>query len=309
MSGRKAVHMSPKTATKAEKQPKKVIKKAKVTPEVPVEKVEPVVEKTAEVTTTVEVTPQAENSAKPAEKAPAKSAKPTNTTYSPEVDVKELLEVGAHFGHQAKRWHPKMAPYIYAKRDGVHIFDLIITGKKLEEACKVVYDLGKANKSVVFVGTKKQAKDIVRQEATEAGIMFIANRWLGGLISNWEQVNKSNKRMQAIRRGLEDGTYKNYTKLERVVLEKEMQRLERFFGGIAELKSKPDALFIIDSGREKTAVKEANEAGIPVIGFVDSNCDPTPIDFVIPANDDAPRSLQYIIHTVAEAYKAGKAAR
>ena len=237
------------------------------------------------------------------------SSKAPVTSYTPEIDVKQLLEAGSHFGHQAKRWHPKMEPYIYAKRDGVHIFDLIITAEKLKVAAELVYDLGKSGKSVVFVGTKRQAKDIVREEAIQSGAMYIVNRWLGGFISNWEQVSKSNKEMISIRKGLEDGSYKNYTKKERLLLEKKIQRLERFFGGVSELKQKPDALFVIDAGREKTAIKEAVAHGIPVIGMVDSNDDPTPIDYVIPANDDAARSIKYVVHVIAEAYKAGKAAK
>jgi small subunit ribosomal protein S2 len=242
-------------------------------------------------------------------KAVFMSTQTTETSYTPDIDVKQLLEAGSHFGHQAKRWHPKMEPYIYAKRDGVHIFDLIITAEKLKAAAELVYELGKSGKSVVFVGTKRQAKEIVKEEAIQSGAMYIVNRWLGGFISNWEQVSKSNREMISIRKGLEDGSYKNYTKKERLLLEKKIQRLERFFGGVSELKQKPDALFIIDAGREKTAIKEAISHNIPVIGMVDSNDDPTPIDYVVPANDDAARSIKYIVHVIAEAYKAGKAAK
>lgn len=235
--------------------------------------------------------------------------KPASTTFSPEYDVHQLLEAGCHFGHQAKRWHPKMAPYIYAKRDGVHIFDLIITAAQLKKAAEFAYQLGKEGKTLVFVGTKRQAKDIVREEAIQAGAMYIVNRWLGGFISNWDQVFKSIKEMKSIRKGLEDGTYKHYTKKEKLLLQKRIERLDRFFGGVAELKETPNALFVIDVGREKTAISEAKAVDIPVIGMVDSNNDPTNVDFVVPANDDAARSIKYIVHAIAEAYKTGKATR
>lgn len=239
------------------------------------------------------------------------TSQPANqsTTYNPTFDLKEMLETGAHFGHQARRWNPKMAPFIYAKRDDVHIFDLLITKKQLEEAVKVAYDLGRHGKTLIFVGTKRQAREIIKKEATEAGAMYIINRWLGGLISNWEQVSKSIKRMEEIRKGLETGKFKHYTKKERVMLDKEAQRLERFFGGISTLNKAPDALFVIDVGREEVGVKEASEHNIPIIAMIDSNDDPTPIDYPIPANDDAVRSIEYIVHAVAEAYKAGKSSK
>lgn len=242
-----------------------------------------------------------------AEAAPKKAI--VSETFSPEYDLNQLLDSGAHFGHQAKRWHPKMEPYIYAKKDGVHIFDLIITARQLQQAAKTVYDLAKSGKNVVFVGTKRQAKDIVREEALQSGALFIVNRWLGGFISNWEQVVKSIKEMTELRNNLKEGKYKHYTKKEKLLIEKKIQRLERFFGGVAELKAIPDAIFVVDIGREKTAVKEAHEAGIPVIAMVDSNDNPEDVDIVIPANDDAARSIKFIVHAIAEAYKAGKAAR
>lgn len=257
------------------------------------------------------VTPTAEAPAPkaPVATTPAKKAAVSTTQFTPEFDLNELLETGAHFGHQAKRWHPKMAPYIYAKRDGVHIFDLIITADKLKEASEKIYQLAKEGKTVIFVGTKRQAKEIVKEEAVQAGAMYIVNRWLGGFISNWEQVSKSVKEMITLKKNLEEGKFKHYTKKEKLLVEKKIQRLERFFGGVADLKKAPDALFIVDIGREKTAVIEANDANIPVIAMVDSNDDPTPVDIVIPANDDAARSVKYVVHAIAEAYKAGKAAR
>lgn len=230
-------------------------------------------------------------------------------SYNPEFDLKELLETGAHFGHQARRWHPKMAPYIFDKRGGVHIFDLIKTAEQLTTACQFAYELGRTGKTLVFVGTKRQAKDIVKEEAEAAGAMYIVNRWLGGLLSNWEQVSKSLKEMIDIKKGLEEGRFNHYTKKERVVLAKKMERHERFFGGLIGLKQTPDALFLIDIGREKTALNEATKSGTPVIGLVDTNHDPSDVEYVIPANDDAVSSIQYIVHAVAEAYKAGTSAK
>jgi len=304
MSGRKAVSMTAKKA--AETSVKKAAAKkadAKSTISADKEKVSkkeaPKKETVAPVVPPVVEAPKTESEPKPI----------NQTAYEAESDLKQLLEAGAHFGHQARRWHPKMAPYIYAKRDGVHIFDLIITSQKLNEACTVIYNLAKEGKTVVFVGTKRQAKDIVREEAMASGAGYVVNRWLGGFISNWEQVSKSIKEMVSIRKGLQDDSYKHYTKKEKLLLEKKMQRLERFFGGVSELKKTPDALFIIDAGREDTAIREANEVKIPVIAMIDSNDDPTPVDYVIPANDDAARSIRYIVHAVAEAYKAGREAK
>ena len=237
-----------------------------------------------------------------------KAAEP-ETSYSPEFDLQTMLETGAHFGHQARRWHPKMAPYIYDKRGGVHIFDLIKTSEQLTKACQYVYELGKSGKTIVFVGTKRQARDIVKAEAEQAGAMYIINRWLGGLLSNWEQVSKTLKEMLDIKVGLEEGRFNHYTKKERVVLAKKMERQERFFGGMTTLKKIPDALFLVDIGREKTALTEAVKAHVPVVAVVDTNHDPSNVEIVIPANDDAVSSIQYMVHAVAEAYKAGVAAK
>ena len=227
-------------------------------------------------------------------------------SHPQEFDLRDLLATGAHYGHQARRWNPKMEKYVYAKKDGVHIFDLAKTAAQLTKACEFVYQLGKAGKSLVFVGTKRQAREIVRREAERVGAMYIINRWLGGLITNWEQVSKSLKQMLDISEGLRSGKFDHYTKKERVDLDKKVQRLERFFGGISQLKKLPDALFIIDVSREKTAVKEAFETGIPVVALVDSNSDPDRITHVIPANDDAARSIEYVVRAVANAYGAGK---
>lgn len=226
--------------------------------------------------------------------------------HAPDYDLRELLEAGCHFGHQAKRWHPKMAKWIYSEKDGVHIFDLAKTAEQLKLAYNYAFDLGAKGKTLIVVGTKKQARDIIKEVAVPAGVMSITSRWLGGLLTNWEQVGKSLRRMIEIETGLKDGKFDVYTKRERVLLDKERQRLERFFGGIRELKGKPDALFIIDPSREKVAVLEASRNNIPMIALIDSNTNPDLIDVPVPANDDAVKSIQYIVNAIVEGYAAGK---
>jgi small subunit ribosomal protein S2 len=228
---------------------------------------------------------------------------------APEFDLRELLEAGAHFGHQSRRWHPKMAKWIYAEKDGVHIFDLAKTAQQLQIAYNYAYDLGKKGKILVLVGTKKQARDVIKEIAAPAGLMTITSRWLGGLLTNWDQVNKSLRRMVEIEKGLKEGKFDQYTKRERVLMDKERTRLERFFGGIRELKGRPDAIFVIDPGREKVAVLEAGKVGVPIIGLVDSNTNPDAIDLPIPANDDAVRSIAYIVKAVVTGYEAGRASK
>jgi small subunit ribosomal protein S2 len=228
---------------------------------------------------------------------------------APEYDLRELLEAGCHFGHQARRWHPKMAKWIYTEKDGVHIFDLAKTAQQLQHAYNYAYDLGKQGKTLIVIGTKKQAREIIKEVATPNGVMTITSRWLGGLLTNWEQVSKSLRRMIEIETGLKEGKFDHYTKRERVLLDKERQRLERFFGGIRELKGKPDALFIIDPGREKVAVLESSRNNIPMIGLIDSNTNPEQIDIPIPANDDAVKSIQFIVKAVVDGYVAGKKAK
>lgn len=241
----------------------------------------------------------------------AQPAKPTtqSDTFTPTYDPAEMLEAGAHFGHQAKRWHPKMAPYIHSKKNGVHIIDLIKTTKQLETAAQYAYDLGREGKTLIFIGTKRQARDIVKSAAEEAGAMYIVNRWLGGFLTNWEQISKSLKQMKSVRTGLNEGKFNHYTKKERVMLDKQVQRQERYLGGVVELKTKPDAIFVVDIGHEKTAVTEATVSGVPMIAVVDTNCDPTPIKHVIPANDDAVKSVEYFVKAIADAYKAGRGVR
>lgn len=224
-----------------------------------------------------------------------------------EVDLKELLEAGSHFGHQARRWNPKMKKYIYAERDGVHIFDLVKTGALLESAMEAMRDMVRAGKEVVFVGAKRQAKAIVREEATKVGAPFVTERWLGGMLTNWEEMDKRLKKLARLKKQREAGELaKKYTKLEQSKINKEIDRLERFFGGIADLAKRPDALFIVDTHREATAVFEANRVGVTVFGMVDSNADPMVVDYPVPANDDAVRSIKLVVEKMAQAYADGK---
>lgn len=228
---------------------------------------------------------------------------------APEYDLRDLLEAGCHFGHQSRRWHPKMAKWIFTEKDGVHIFDLEKTAEQLQHAYNYAFELGKTGKILIVVGTKKQAREVMKDVVAANGIMNIVSRWLGGLLTNWEQVNKSLRRMLEIEKGLQENKFDTYTKRERVLLDKERARLERFFGGIRELKGKPDALFIIDPSREKVAVLEAKRVGVPMMALVDSNTNPEDIDIPVPANDDALRSIQFITQAVVDGYMAGKAAR
>jgi small subunit ribosomal protein S2 len=229
--------------------------------------------------------------------------------HAPEYDLQQLLEAGCHFGHQARRWHPAMKEWIYMEKEGVHIFDLAKTAQQLQTAYDFMFELGRTGKTVIFVGTKRQAREIVKTAADDAGALHITSRWLGGLFSNWDQVSKSLKRMMTIEEGLKTDAFKGYTKFERVQLEKEQNRLERFFAGIRSLKQLPDCIFVIDPSREKNALIEARLVGVPIIALIDSNADPRLVDLPIPANDDAVTSIQLIVNEMAKAYKAGKASK
>lgn len=228
---------------------------------------------------------------------------------APEFDLRELLDAGLHFGHQKAKWHPKMNDWIYMEKDGVHIFDLEKTAQQLTIGYNLLYQMGSKGKTVIVVGTKRQAGKLVEETATANGLMYITSRWLGGLMTNFDQVKLSLKRMLEIEKGLADGSYKNYTKYEQVQLEKELNRLKRFFEGIRELKKQPDCLVVVDPKRERNAVREAQTLGIPVIALTDSNTDPTDIDVVIPGNDDALKSIKFVINTLAEGFVAGKHAK
>lgn len=241
-----------------------------------------------------------------------KAVEPQTTTapkaVSFSVDVKDMLEAGCHFGHQAQRWSPKIKPYVYTEKNGVHIFDLFKTASKLDEACQFVYNLAKEGKTVVFVGTKRQAQDIVREEAVAAGAPYMVVRWLGGMITNWDQLKKSIDKMKRQKKDRAEGKLDMFTKKERVLIDKDISRLERFFGGVENITGVPDALFLVDIGKEDNALKEATMKGVPTVAIVDSNCDPTRVTYPIPANDDAVRSVKLLTHAIATAYKEGKMA-
>lgn len=227
---------------------------------------------------------------------------------APEFDLRELLEAGCHFGHDASHWHPKMAQWIYMEKDGVHIFDLQKTAEQLKIAYNYFYDLGMKGKTVVFVGTKRQAREALEENVPKAGAFYITSRWLGGLLTNWEQVGKSLKRMVELEEGLAGDKFSKYTKYEQSQFEKKKNRIGRFFDGLRGMKDLPAALFIIDPRKEQNAIHEATITNIPMVGLADSNANPTALDIVIPANDDGRSSIEYIVGKLTEAYAKGKEA-
>lgn len=220
--------------------------------------------------------------------------------------MKQLLEAGVHFGHQTRRWNPKMKRYIFTERNGIYIIDLQKTVKKVEEAFNVMRDIAANGGNVLFVGTKKQAQDAIKEEATRAGMYFVNQRWLGGTLTNFQTIQKRIKRLKDIERMQEDGTFEVLPKKEVVQLKKELERLEKFLGGIKDMKGLPDALFVVDPRKERIAVAEARKLNIPIIGIVDTNCDPDEIDHVIPANDDAIRAVKLLTSKMADAILEAK---
>jgi len=221
------------------------------------------------------------------------------------ITMKELLEAGVHFGHQTKRWDPRMKEYIFGERNGIYIIDLQKTLKMFKDASKYVTDLTAQGKVILFVGTKRQAQDAVAEEATRAGMFYINNRWLGGLLTNWVTVQKSVKRLQELDEMATDGRYELLTKKEVIRLERERKHLQANLAGIKNMKRLPDALFVIDSNNEAIAVKEARKLGIPVVAVVDTNCDPTVVDYVIPGNDDALRAIRLFASKIADSAVEG----
>jgi small subunit ribosomal protein S2 len=221
------------------------------------------------------------------------------------ITMKELLEAGVHFGHQTKRWNPKMKEYIFGERNGIYIIDLQKTLKLFKDASKFVTELCSSGKTVLFVGTKRQAQDAVSEEATRAGMPYINQRWLGGLLTNWVTVQKSVKRLQELDEMAVDGRYDLLTKKEVIKLERERKHLQANLAGIKSMKRLPDALFIVDSNNEAIAVKEARKLGIPVVAVVDTNCDPTVVDYVIPGNDDALRAIRLFTAKIADSAAEG----
>ena len=221
------------------------------------------------------------------------------------ITMKELLEAGVHFGHQTKRWNPKMKEYIFGERNGIYIIDLQKTLKLFKDASKFVTELCASGKTILFVGTKRQAQDAVAEEANRAGMPYINQRWLGGLLTNWVTVQKSVKRLQELDDMATDGRYELLTKKEVIRLERERKHLQANLAGIKNMKRLPDALFIVDSNNEAIAVKEARKLGIPVVAVVDTNCDPTVVDYVIPGNDDALRAIRLFTSKIADSAAEG----
>lgn len=217
------------------------------------------------------------------------------------VSMKQLLEAGVHFGHQTRRWNPKMEKYIYAKRNGIYIIDLQKSQEKINEAYKLVLDIVKDGGKILFVGTKKQAQHAVREEATRANQFYVNQRWLGGTLTNYATLKSRINRLFELKAMFEDGTITNYPKKEQILLKKELEKLQKFFNGIKDMNTLPDAVFVIDPKKEKNAILEAHKLNIPVFGIVDTNCDPDEVDFVIPANDDAIRAVKLILTIMANA--------
>jgi len=215
--------------------------------------------------------------------------------------MKQLLEAGVHFGHQTRRWNPKMAPYIFTERNGIYIIDLQKTVKKIDEAYDFMREVGESGKPVLFVGTKKQAQTAIKDEAERCGQYYVNQRWLGGMLTNYKTISDRIKRLIDIETMKEDGTFEKLTKKEVQNLMHEHDKLEKNLGGIKDMKGMPGAIFIVDPKKEKIAVKEARILGIPVVGIVDTNCDPDEVDYVIPANDDAIRAVKLIAGCMADA--------
>jgi small subunit ribosomal protein S2 len=225
------------------------------------------------------------------------------------INQQDLLDAGVHFGHLTRKWNPKMAPYIFMEQNGIHIIDLKKTEAKLEEARNAVRNIVKSGRKVLFVATKKQAKEIIAEVAGGANQPFVTERWLGGMLTNFATVRKSIKRMQGIGKMMTDGTFENINKKERLMLSREKAKLERMLGGIEDMAKLPGALFIVDIRREHIAVSEARRLGIPTFAIVDTNSDPTWVDYPIPANDDASKSIYVIAREIADAINEGSQER
>ena len=217
------------------------------------------------------------------------------------ISMKQLLEAGVHFGHQTRRWNPKMAPYIYTERNGIYIIDLQKSVGKVDEAYKAVSDIAADGGSILFVGTKKQAQEAVKEEAQRCGMYYVNERWLGGMLTNFKTIQSRIKRLKDIERMSEEGTFDVLPKKEVVNIKKEWDKLEKNLGGIKEMKRIPDAIFVVDPKKEKICVQEAHALGIKLIGIADTNCDPEELDYVIPGNDDAIRAVKLIVSKMADA--------
>jgi small subunit ribosomal protein S2 len=222
------------------------------------------------------------------------------------VSMRDLLEAGVHFGHQTRRWNPKMRRFIFTERGGIYIIDLQQTAQLLDEAYEFARDLASRGGTMLFVGTKKQAMDAIAEEATRVSMPYVNHRWLGGLLTNWRTMSGRIERMHELRRLSEEGQLDLLPAKERLTMLSELEKLEANLGGVADLKRQPDAVFVIDLRKEQIAVREARRLGLPIIGLVDTNCDPDEADYVIPGNDDAIRSCSLVIHAIADAIEAGK---
>ncbi len=222
------------------------------------------------------------------------------------ISMKQLLEAGVHFGHQTRRWNPKMAEYIFTERNGIYIIDLQKTVKKVEEAYAFVRDIAANGGEILFVGTKKQAQETIKEEATRVGMHYVDARWLGGMLTNFKTIKKRIDRLAQLHRMEEDGTFDLLPKKEVIGLKGEMDKLEKYLGGIKNLKKAPEAIFIVDPRKEKIAISEAKKLGIPVVAIVDTNCDPEEVDYVIPGNDDAIRAVKLVTSTIANAVIEGR---
>ena len=221
------------------------------------------------------------------------------------ISMKQLLEAGVHFGHQTRRWNPKMSEYIYTERNGIYIINLQKTVKKIVEAYDFIKEVAESGESILFVGTKKQAQDSIKEEAERVGMYYVNARWLGGMLTNFKTIQKRIERLNQLKKMEEDGTFDLLTKKEATKLKLEIEKLEKYLGGIKDMKKLPGALFVVDPRKEKIAVAEAHKLGIPVVAIVDTNCDPDEVDYVIPGNDDAIRAVKLIASTMANAIIEG----
>ncbi|WIW71610.1 30S ribosomal protein S2 [Anaerosinus gibii] len=222
------------------------------------------------------------------------------------ISMKQLLEAGVHFGHQTRRWNPKMATYIFTERNGIYIIDLQKTVKKVDEAYNFLRDVAAQGETILFVGTKKQAQEAVKDEAIKSDMYYVNERWLGGMLTNFQTIQKRINRLKQLETMEEDGTFEVLTKKEVLSLRHEMERLQKFLGGIKNMDKLPGALFVIDPRKERIAVAEAKKLGIPIVGIVDTNCDPDEIDYVIPGNDDAIRAVKLLTARMADAIIEGR---
>ena len=219
--------------------------------------------------------------------------------------IEELLDAGVHFGHQTKRWHPKMEPYIYGVKKNIHIIDLERTEDLLKDACAFLYETAKRGEQIIFVGTKKQAREVVELEAKRCGAMYVTERWIGGTVTNFRIIKKNIDKLLSLMKRREEGDLEKYTKKERLLIDREIEKLQRNIGGIVNFKGTMGALFVVDSRREKTSIREAKIAGVKVVGLIDTNSDPASVDYVIPGNDDAIKSVAIILKAVSDAVEEG----